>query len=467
MGTEHCDSYSGICECWPNVVGDKCDRCEIEHYGFSSGEGCTLCDCQIASESSQCDDTTGQCRCKRGVTGRTCDRCAPGFWNYTADGCLSCGCNTEYSLGFGCNAKTGQCECLPGVIGEKCDHCPYRWVLIENHGCFECDSCTHDLLDVTDELKNITYPVIEEFENVASGYFTSRRLIYINNTVNALKPAVDLLDPQQGNILNPLLDGLEHLEQELKNLNRKSNFTLEHSDSIVPQAGKLKEEARNMLDSIRESALQANQTILEVDNLGFENGEGPKIDQALEEGQQVIKEIKNYNFTQQREDVSVPLDRAIALLQDMNDYYLPVGIQWEKLEDVEGFLKEINDKLADISNYTRYTVDKVAQAEELNMKYRGDLVKGKISTLDEQAANALAELKEAHSLLTNASRDLAEAHRAVNKLNEEDTLDSLDNMNRDFNSSVFLDYGQLDPLEAAVAKANNHSEHLIFEVITF
>ena len=76
----------------------------------------------------------------------------------------ACGCNRNYSLGFGCNPKTGQCECLPGVIGEKCDHCPYRWVLIEDEGCFSCDSCVHNLLDVTDDLKKRIDPVTEEFE---------------------------------------------------------------------------------------------------------------------------------------------------------------------------------------------------------------------------------------------------------------------------------------------------------------
>ena len=76
----------------------------------------------------------------------------------------ACGCNTDYSLGFGCNPNTGQCECLPGVIGEKCDHCPYRWVLKEEEGCFECDSCIHDLLDVTDQLRSRIDPVVIEFE---------------------------------------------------------------------------------------------------------------------------------------------------------------------------------------------------------------------------------------------------------------------------------------------------------------
>lgn len=87
-GTEHCDSYVGTCHCHPNVIGQKCDRCEEDHYGFEFGRGCYPCECAIASNSTQCDDHTGECRCKPGVTGRQCDRCLPGYWNYTSEGCL-------------------------------------------------------------------------------------------------------------------------------------------------------------------------------------------------------------------------------------------------------------------------------------------------------------------------------------------------------------------------------------------
>lgn len=88
LGMDYCDRTNGTCQCHPHVIGAKCDRCEIDHYGFDSGRGCTACECGIASNSTQCDDHSGECRCKPGVTGRQCDQCLPGYWNYSSEGCL-------------------------------------------------------------------------------------------------------------------------------------------------------------------------------------------------------------------------------------------------------------------------------------------------------------------------------------------------------------------------------------------
>lgn len=38
-GTNRCDHATGQCICKPNVIGEKCDRCLEEHYGFQSGNG--------------------------------------------------------------------------------------------------------------------------------------------------------------------------------------------------------------------------------------------------------------------------------------------------------------------------------------------------------------------------------------------------------------------------------------------
>ena len=220
MGTEHCDSFIGTCNCYPNVVGEKCDRCEDDHYGFDSHQGCTACECGIASNSTQCEDTTGKCACKPGVTGRQCDRCIQGYWNYGPEGCVPCSCNTDYSRGLGCNAVTGQCECLSGVVGEKCDSCPYRWVLIPDEGCFECDGCHHALLDSTDALKAEIEPILADMKNIAEDYYTSQKLKYFDDLADELEPKVRKLDPNHVN-LSPIKHEIEALEMDLKNMDRK------------------------------------------------------------------------------------------------------------------------------------------------------------------------------------------------------------------------------------------------------
>lgn len=63
------------------------------------------------------------------------------------------------------------------------------------------------------------------FQAVDSGYFTTRRLTHINDTLNELMPRVNLLDPDQIN-LAPIVKELETLELDSKNVNRKVTFNI-------------------------------------------------------------------------------------------------------------------------------------------------------------------------------------------------------------------------------------------------
>ena len=95
-----CAHATGQCLCKPNVEGVFCDQCIPDHFGLSSGSGCTSCNCHPeGSRDSQCDQETGQCSCKPGVTGLHCDQCMTGFFGLSADGCegeglaVTCGQN--------------------------------------------------------------------------------------------------------------------------------------------------------------------------------------------------------------------------------------------------------------------------------------------------------------------------------------------------------------------------------------
>lgn len=81
-----------------------------------------------------------------------------------------------------------------------------------------------------------------------------------------------------------------------------------------------------------------------------------------------------------------------------------------------------------------------------------------METITNQADTAVQELKDAHNLLTNATKWLAEAHRATNKLKED--ADKLDALNEEFNKTLSADNAEIENLDEATHKANNHSENL-------
>ncbi|VDK43423.1 unnamed protein product [Anisakis simplex] len=115
-----CTAKGGQCDCKPNVVGRRCDRCAVGTYGFGPS-GCTACECDsVGSLNNICDKQSGQCLCReRGITGRQCNQCQPGFWSFPD--CRVCQCNDHASI---CDQKTGACiECRDLTDGYYCDRC--------------------------------------------------------------------------------------------------------------------------------------------------------------------------------------------------------------------------------------------------------------------------------------------------------------------------------------------------------
>ncbi|ERL89440.1 hypothetical protein D910_06807 [Dendroctonus ponderosae] len=365
-GTERCNHATGQCVCKPNVIGEKCDRCLNEHYGFQSGVGCTKCDCAEASESRECDDFTGSCKCKEGVTGRACDRCIAGFWNYTEEGCVSCGCKGEYSIGLGCNSQTGQCECMPGVVGEKCDQCPHRWVFVPDFGCHQCDECHHALLDDTDALAALIDPIIIEFDSTQSGYFTRRKLDSMREHLDRLRPKFDEVDPRQVN-LTGLIQELESLEQDSKNLNRKSNFSLQNSEERRVESLALKDRAEEVLDSASKAEEECSRVVEDIDRIaGQLNKEAAnEVEEALQKGTELLNAIKIYNLTEREREAGRQLAKVNELLKNVTDYKVPVNNLETEIEEINGGIKDFNDKLVDLYNHTQYSLNTANDAKKI------------------------------------------------------------------------------------------------------
>ncbi|XP_071442864.1 laminin subunit beta-1 isoform X2 [Hetaerina americana] len=114
-----CGPLGGQCQCKPNVVGRRCDRCASGTFGFGP-EGCRACDCNsIGALDNFCDAQTGQCKCRPNTYGRQCDQCQLGFWNFP--NCQRCECNGHADI---CDSKTGTCiDCRNFTEGYNCEQC--------------------------------------------------------------------------------------------------------------------------------------------------------------------------------------------------------------------------------------------------------------------------------------------------------------------------------------------------------
>ncbi|XP_026299731.1 laminin subunit alpha [Apis mellifera] len=455
-GMEHCDSYTGQCFCRENVIGEQCDRCADNYYDYDSCDGCKACDCGIASESSQCNDMTGQCLCKPGVTGRRCDQCISGYWNYGSDGCTSCECNIGYSVGVSCNTTTGQCSCLPGVIGEKCDHCPYRNVLIPGQGCFACDSCTGNLLDVTDELSNMLNPIFKEFNNVAESYFTNQRLKFINDSVNDLYPKVKLLDPNRVNFL-PLQQEVSRLELEVSNQKREIDYTAE--DSIRWKlAAENTLENMNLLeqDVIREINL-VKSTVSEVESLALniELGTGAKVDSALKEATDILKRIKEVSFVSFRDRATDQAQESNILLSEMLDYNIPVNNLSSIANNLSNKIRNVTDKLDDLLEIIWKAQELASTVDRLNQENRIAAETGNFDVVKNSTVEAAEDLMAGEELNRNASQYFDEANYNVDIL-KNNIDDSTDILNKTIAENDQLLIGLVIP----VRDAQDHAEHL-------
>uniref|UniRef100_A0A8D2KYR6 Laminin subunit beta 3 n=1 Tax=Varanus komodoensis TaxID=61221 RepID=A0A8D2KYR6_VARKO len=141
-----CDDETGRCFCLLNVVGDKCDKCAVNHWKIASGQGCHPCNCDPENSLSlQCNQFTGQCPCRVGYGGLTCSAaevrvCPDRSYGDVTTGCRACDCSFQGTEQMGCDKLTGSCLCHTGFTGARCDQCQ-RGYCENYHRCEPCHPC--------------------------------------------------------------------------------------------------------------------------------------------------------------------------------------------------------------------------------------------------------------------------------------------------------------------------------------
>ncbi|XP_034839290.1 laminin subunit alpha [Maniola hyperantus] len=455
-GMERCDPTTGTCVCRPGVIGAMCDQCLPDYWGLKSGQGCTACNCGIASESTQCDDNTGKCRCEKGVTGTHCDQCAAGYWNYTRKGCDRCNCNKGYSIGFMCNA-TGQCECLPGVIGEKCDRCPDRWVLIPQDGCLECDSCTDALIFTVEDLRDLLSNETFDFKDKADSFFTTQRLNYISNQTELLKPKVTELRNVE---LSEVTSAVKALETNAKNLLRSAEFAATDSDKQILRAADLTNTAGNVLASVRENSDKAKEVVSHVSDIatGLELSQQPKIDSALSEARQIKSDIAEKNLKPKEVQAVNAYINASQQVERMNIFVIPVNEQVKKFESLINETRKLKSKLQEMLEYTDLAEHIASEAENLNANNRKAKFENKVSSVTKLNSAAMKDLIDSAFDISNATLFTGKTKEEARNMSL--ALENIQNTNANMSYSIETIIKSLPELTNLTNEAVNHARNL-------
>ena len=350
------------------------------------------------------------------------------------DGCEKCGCNIEFTIG-GCNPLDGQCECLPGVVGQNCDRCPTNWVLIVDDtrpvkpewmqnfdytdGCFPCSSCVSDLMDSANKLNSTLAPIMDEFQAANSALFAFTRLQYIENTVERLRPEIELLNPREGTRrLQPLENQLFQQQQAVKRLN--VDYKVKTMEELGGQATELATSADEANQHILKVGAQIVQTVEEMELIGTQLGSGVNPDEIktyIESAEGILEEMKTNDFTADRANANANASASTALVQTVKQFAQPVNSFKGNVTTEEERLKELEVKLDDLEFNSKESNAKLSVAKTLNFRNSVPQAQFSIRKIEQKTSAAKANNQLGNELDGEADDMLSEAQDAFNNLN--------------------------------------------------
>ncbi|KAK3103280.1 hypothetical protein FSP39_018141 [Pinctada imbricata] len=363
----HCNRENGQCNCLPNVVGTRCERCSPGFWNITSGEGCSDCGCDPSGSTSiECNQIDGQCDCIRygngepARGGRDCASCPDLFWGDPTVQCVACDCNDQGSAQRQCDRRTGQCVCLPGISGYKCDRCD-RGTTGELPNCKPCGECFDNWDRVVRDLRAQTQNLVEEALKIKSTGVEKafeKEFRQMEDNIqeirdilrNANISAADIRDIESDierlrNTMNMSSSELERVENDLRD--RRESIRQGNNDISA-----LKVSVKRLQDKI--AALRRNATDIQSQDVEGAFNLTREAQLQSRRAQQIVDGTDN--IIQQSQNIRQDVDNMLTSRKDEFD---------RKLQENDKNLNEIDNQVTDLSS-------KIADLNELVCDGRGD-----------------------------------------------------------------------------------------------
>ena len=419
-----CDSYTGRCQCKPNVVGHNCDKCKDGYFRIDSNMGCDPCNCDpIGSVNSTCNVYSGQCFCRPGVTGLRCDICEAYHYGFSVDGCKACNCDPSGSLELQCDELTGECPCRNQVEGRQCDRCMENTKSQDTGGygekiCEPCDDCYNLVQDAANQhranlaaLDTLLQQITENPEPVGEQFLLELKKLQVRVKTMVADARINSQN-EEGGTLKDRLNNLDAKLDEVVGLVSKADQQLsiaeDHDRTAADNVAKAKtviNHAREALKSAKNQMdVKGREALRKAQERAKKFGEGSeKMTQIAAEARQLVEQQEEHA----NEITSIGEQAATMSNEAFNLAYSARQQQLDNSNKIDGLRYKLSSVETKIATVEKLTSDSLAKATDA---YNEALtIKQQVLSLEVPGVDSAAMEAKAKQIMTDAERIKADA----------------------------------------------------------
>lgn len=314
---------------------------------------------------------------------------------------------------------------------------------------------------MTDALANELRPVIDDFQTVADGYFTSQKLKYFNELADSIEPQVKALDPNEIN-LTPLGLSIDALELEAKNYERKVRYANETANDQLVGGLKLLNDSRSVLTKSRLTVDNTRNIIYEVEKLAdsFDDSQSTKIDAAMGEANELLDHLLEVHID------TAPAQNQLAAstshLQEVEKFNEPVKRQTDRLDNIRTTIGNFTNKLEDLAEWSVRANELCDEAERLHFRNKNATVNLKFDTVANHSKEAQANIDDVSELGAKGKVTLGEIYIALTNL--ENVNNELKEVNAQVENKLPERNDELTALEGIIGESAVHENKLLESV---